>query len=69
MITMPHIINSAVNMPGITPAANNLPIFVSVMMPYITMMVDGGIMMPRVPPAAITPVDRLSLYPNFFMLG
>jgi hypothetical protein len=31
---------------------------VSVMMPYSTKMTDGGIMMPSVPPAAISPADR-----------
>ncbi|OQC03173.1 MAG: hypothetical protein BWX79_02684 [Alphaproteobacteria bacterium ADurb.Bin100] len=35
----------------------------------MTMIVLGGIMMPRVPPAAITPVDSESLYPSFFIDG
>src|SRR4051812_33872786 len=33
------------------------------------MMVDGGIMMPRVPPAAMTPMDRESLYPSLRVEG
>ena len=37
------------------PAANSLPMLVSVMSPKITMITLGGIMMPSVPPAAIEP--------------
>jgi len=35
----------------------------------MTMMVEGGIMMPRVPPPATTPAARRSEYPNFFIDG
>src|SRR5215470_7187922 len=35
----------------------------------MTMMVDGGIMMPSVPPPATTPDARRSEYPNFFIEG
>ncbi len=41
--------------PGSTPAANSAPMLVSVMMPYSTSTVDGGIRMPSVPPAAMDP--------------
>src|SRR5207249_9487609 len=35
----------------------------------MTMMVDGGIMMPSVPPPATTPAASRSEYPNFFIDG
>jgi len=40
---------------------NSLPMSVSVMMPYTTRMVDGGIRMPSVPPDAMEPVASVSL--------
>ncbi len=45
-------------MPGRIPATNNLPTSCSVISPYTASTVEGGIMMPSVPPAAITPVAK-----------
>ena len=39
------------------------PIELSVRMPYSTMITDGGIRIPMVPPAATVAVARSSLYP------
>ena len=53
--------NSSISMiPGIRPAMNRRPIEVSVAMPYTIIVIDGGIRMPSVPPAAIAPVARLA---------
>src|SRR5690606_38133721 len=48
---------------------NSLSMSVLVMMPYSTSAIDGGMRMPSVPPAAIDPVARVSLYPNLRMEG
>ena len=45
-------------MPGKTPATNSLPTSCSVISPYTASTVEGGIMMPSVPPAAMTPVEN-----------
>ena len=47
-------------MPGMMPAANSFPTDSPVIMPYRMKDVEGGIRMPRVPPAAMEPQDRLS---------
>ena len=41
--------------PGIAPAKNKRPIDVSVEIPYTIIVTEGGINMPKVPPAAIDP--------------
>ena len=41
--------------PGKTPAIKRRPIEVSVAIPYTIMVIDGGIKIPSVPPAAIDP--------------
>ena len=46
------------NIPGIMPATNNLAIDVSARNPYIIRGMLGGIMMLKVPPAEIQPVDN-----------
>ena len=56
-------------MPGIMPAANNLPILVWVKIPYMTNKTLGGISIPSVPPAAIEPAAKPSSYPNLRMEG
>src|SRR6056300_2064688 len=41
--------------PGKTPAKNSRPMDVSVAIPYTIIVIDGGMRIPRVPPAAIEP--------------
>jgi hypothetical protein len=60
----PYIIrinNKAMNNPGTVEATNNLPIDVSVIMPYIIRRTLGGIKLPRVLPTAMTPVESFLL--------
>ena len=47
--------SSPSRMPGITPAMNSLPTDVSVVAPYTTITMDGGIRIPSVPALQITP--------------
>ena len=47
--------------PGMKAAMNRRPISCWVMMPYTASTTDGGMRMPSVPPAAITPVEMLLL--------
>ena len=49
--------------PGKTPAKNKRPMDCSVKIAKITKPVDGGIKIPKVPPAATTPVDKRGSYP------
>ena len=53
----------------IMPAINKSPISCSETIPYITSGTDGGIIIPRVPPDAIVPDARLSLYLYLFIAG
>src|SRR6266568_4086700 len=46
--------------PGIRAAANSLGTDCSAIAAYMTRMMDGGMRMPRLPPAAREPVDRPS---------
>ena len=46
--------------PGIIPAKNNCPISWLVIIPYKTSIIEGGIKIPKVPPAAIDPVAKES---------
>ena len=55
--------SAAIRMPGKIPAINRSPMEVSVMTPYKIMAMLGGIKIPRVPPAAVTPKARRRSYP------
>ena len=48
-------------MPGTMAAANSLAMFCSVKMAYTTSGTDGGIRMPKVPPAASVAVESRPL--------
>ncbi len=62
--------NKAVSIsPGITPARKSRPIEVSVAMPYRMKVIDGGMRIPKVPPAQIDPVATSSGYPRLRISG
>jgi len=56
-------------MPGIIPAISSLPIEVSVIIPYKTNPILGGIMMARVPATVTTPLAMEGLYPYLSSWG
>jgi hypothetical protein len=51
---------AVVRIPGMIPAINNFPIDVSVMIPYKTKAMLGGIIIASVPETVTTPVATLS---------
>src|SRR6056300_87652 len=59
----------ASNIPGTIPARYNSGTDVSVSKPYKTSAIDGGIRIPKVPPAATDPRNSDSLYPFFSISG
>src|SRR5256885_8150664 len=70
MMNSVHSMNRAVSStPGITPARNSRPIEVSVAMPYRMNVIDGGIKMPREPPAQIDPDATPSGHPRLRLSG
>ena len=60
---------AAVSIPGIMPAISSLPIEVSVMIPYRTKAILGGIMIASVPATVTTPAETLLEYPCFTICG
>jgi hypothetical protein len=58
---MVHIKSKEMITPGMVAAKNNLPMDCSVMMPYIIRVTLGGMRLPRVPPTAMIPEERLLL--------
>ncbi len=64
------VINNNDNkIPGTNPAINSFGIELLVRNPYTIKLIEGGIKIPNVPPAAIVPANRPGLYPYFSLCG
>lgn len=58
-----------IRIPGRSPAMNRLPMEVSAIEPYTTKVMEGGIITPIAPEAAINAAEKEGEYPDLIMAG